>query len=264
MPLSLDELVANAKYADDLKIKIGDEEVSVADLRSFHKKERDAFAAAEKRRKEADDEYNKAQKLGADALALYESVKGENRGGDKGGDRGNDDIDWSDPALKPLKAKLDAFDAATKKWEEKSKQLEAAIASGFSFVTDYVWQSGYNSLDELSRPKDKKLEDLVKYAQEQRITDRWGLPDPIKAARMLTEGDRQAIIEKKAREEGRKEGERAARAAAINHRPGAIDGTRQVVPAKKAGEAPVKTVKELLSKAMQDPEIQRIAGGIQE
>jgi hypothetical protein len=76
---------------------------------------------------------------------------------------------------------------------------------------------------------------------------------------MLTESDRQAAIEKKAREEGRKEGERAARAAGAP-RPGAIPpGPRPIVDAK---DKP-KSMKELLRKAMADPEIQRVAGSLE-
>lgn len=257
MPISLSDLVANAKYTDDMKFKIGDDEVSVADLRAFHKQGSETTAAAKRRQEEAEAEFQKAQKLGADALALYESVK------DKGVDGkppidAEGEIDWNDPVMKALKKKLDAYDTATKNFETKSKQLEAAIASGFSFVTDYVWQRGYDALDDLSRPKDKKLEDLIRYASEQKITDKWGLPDPVKAARMLTENDRQAAIEKKAREEGRKEGERAARAAGAA-RPGALapDARRAPIDPK---DKP-KSMKELLHKAMQDPEIQRIAAG---
>jgi hypothetical protein len=261
MPISLSDLVANAKYTDDMKFKIGDDEVSVADLRAFHRQGAEAQTAAEKRRREAEAEFEKAQKLGADALALYDSVKDKAPDGKPPVDA-DGEIDWNEPVMKALKKKLDAYDAATKKFEDSSKKLEAAIASGFSFVTDYVWNQGYNSLDELSRPKDKKLEDLVKYASENKITDRWGLPDPVKAARMLTEGDRQAAIEKKAREEGRKEGERAARAAGAA-RPGAIaPDTRRHVQVD-AKDKP-KSMKELLHKAMQDPEIQRVAGGLQE
>jgi hypothetical protein len=260
MPISLDDLVANSKYTDDMKFKIGDDEVSVADLRAYHRRGVDMSAAAKKRQEEAEAEFLKAQKLGSDALALYESVKGD---ADKKVKVDADgEIDWSDPAMKAIKSKLDAYEAATKKFEEKAKQLEGAIASGFSFVTDYVWQKGYEGLDELSRPKDKKLEDLVKYASEQKITDRWGLPDPVKAARMLTEADRQTAIEKKAREEGRKEGERAARAAG-QPRPGAMSpGTRPRIETD-AKDKP-KNMKDLLRKAMADPEIQRVAGGLQD
>jgi hypothetical protein len=260
MPISLDDLVTNAKYTDDMKFKIGDDEVSVADLRAYHRRGQEVSATAKRRQEEAEAEFLKAQKLGADALALYESVKGD---ADKKVKVDADgEIDWSDPVMKALKSKLDAFEAATKRYDDKAKQLEGAIATGFSFVTDYVWNQGYSSLDELSRPKDKKLEDLVKYAQEQKITDRWGLPDPVKAARMLTESDRQTAIEKKAREEGRKEGERAARAAGTP-RPGTITpDTRQRV-ASDSKDKP-KNMKELLRKAMADPEIQRVAGGLQD
>jgi hypothetical protein len=261
MPIKLEDLVANAKYTDDMKFKIGDDEVSVADLRAFHRQGADTTAAAKRRQDEAEAEFQKAQKLGADALALYESVK------DKGGDGkppvdADGEIDWNDPVMKALKKKLDAYDTATKNFEAKSKQLEAAIASGFSFVTDYVWQRGYESLDELSRPKDKKLEDLVKYAAENKINDRWGLPDPVKAARMLTESDRQDAIAKKAREEGRKEGERAARAAGAA-RPGALGmDTKRVVETDPKNKP--RSMKELLRKAVADPEIQRIAGGMEQ
>jgi hypothetical protein len=253
----LDQLIADAKFTDDTKFKIGDQEVSMAELRAFQRANSESKAAFEKRQREAEEEYQKAQRLGADALALYESVKGD--GGKKaaeGNDTG-DEIDWSAPGMKALKTKLEAYDKAVSEWQTKSKQLEAAIASGFSFVTDYVWNQGYSSLDELSRPKDKALPELVKYAQEQKITDRWGLPDPIKAARMLTEADRQAAIEKKAREEGRREGERAARAAAAGTRPGALE-VRPRIPEK--GEKP-KNMRDLIAKAAADPEIQRIAGG---
>ncbi len=261
MPISLSELVANSKYTDDMKFKIGDDEVSVADLRAFWRQGDETTKAADKRRREAEEEFQKAQRLGADALALYESVK-DGKGADKPPVDADGEIDWSDPVMKALKKKLDAYDAATKKFEEKSKQLEGAIASGFSFVTDYVWNRGYSELDELSKPKDKKLEDLVKYAQENKVTDRWGLPDPVKAARMLTESDRQAALEKKAREEGRREGERAARASTAP-RPGAIAPSARQRPVDDGKPKP-KTMKELLAKAMADPEIQRVAGGLQD
>lgn len=261
MPISLSDLVANSKYTDDMKFKIGDDEVSVADLRAFHRSGAELSAAAKRKQEEAEAEYQKAQKLGADALALYESVKGDGTRKDPPVDA-DGEIDWSDPAMKPLKKKIDAYDAAIKKYDESAKKLETAIASGFAFVTDYVWTKGYEGLDELSRPKDKQLPDLIKYAQEQKIVDRWGLPDPVAAARKLTEGDRLAAIEKKAREDGRREGERAARAASTP-RPGAIAPSARTAPVNDGKPKP-KTMKELLAKAMADPEIQRVAGGLAE
>lgn len=257
---TLDELLTDAALTDDIKITLpGGKETTVGSLREFAKTQRETAVAAQRdfevKRREAEAAQEKAKKLAADALKLWEDAEAKTRNAPTDASRPGD-IDWdNDPVYRPIGQRLSKLEKETLAAQAAEiKQLREALAAGFKFVTEDYNERRWNAIPKDQRPKDKTWRDFMESAEKGNIRDSHGLFDPIEAYNRATADDRRAAELKEAEKRGEERAKKAAAAAALP-RPG---GTP--VPVQRPQNA-FKDLKDALAAAQSDPEILRIANG---
>ena len=264
---SISELLANSQLTDDIKIPLpGAGEVTVGELRAYRKQlvDESAAAATESRRRtdEAVAEMARAKSLADDALKVIKLGEQQPPPEDKGG------IDWeTDQVYSPVAKK---FDPRFKELSDgiaaltaQNRQFQQALSSGYQFIVDDYYDRRWSSLED--RPKDKTYKDFLKMAEDSKIVDRYGLPDPVGAYLKSTEQDRLTSAIEKARKEGEAKGRREAGAAAMP-RPGGqpLTSPSNTKPGGKSNGASKDlstSLREAMEQASRDPDILKLAVG---
>jgi hypothetical protein len=271
MPPTIDEMLANSVLTDDVKLDVpGVGAVTVGELRSYKRSKDEAIASAQReadgRNRASDDEMKRAKALAEDALRAIEVA--ETRRATPPPAAGG--VDWDiDPIYSPINKRmremLAPYDEKLKKLDQID-ELKGLLGQAAQFVTDDYWNRRWDALKD--KPKDKSYRDYVEVAQKEKITDKWGLPDPIAAYLKATESDRLNAALEAARKEGRAEGRKDAAAASMP-RPGATPfgpGAKSGTPAGKDAEAGKRdlgsVLREKMAQAQTDPDILRTAGMI--
>lgn len=269
--MTIQELIADAtKYPDTLEIPVGDQKIPLGTLRAYQKE-------IEGRVKEKEEGLSKQQQelmgLSEKASTLYSQLEQE-RGKlaeemkkvtarvEPGEDIDND-VFW-----KPVAKRLKAMEETQKKIEDNQKALGTAMSRSAEIWAEERWTNQYDSAKErLAKSKSTKdagwdYEKLKKYATENKIVDRWGLPSVGGAIEKLTEADRLAESAEEAFQRGLKEGQMRARLAS-SPRP-TSSGGGDLKPADAGPKLdPSKNFEDLGDAVAQDAELMEMLAQIQ-
>jgi hypothetical protein len=253
---TLDELIADSKLADDLELAMGDTKIKLGDVRKWRSAQTDDIA---KRAKAVDVEREKVNKLAEDALKLWNQMKDAPPPKTAEPKHDDDDMAWAeDPwlakvgkAMQKISKQLADQQA---KYDKALEDHKAALAQGFNYVVTRDYEQRWNGLP--NKPADKSWKDYLKVAQDNKINDQWGLPDPIKAYEESTKEDRLAALKLAEYNRGIEEGKKAAAATQVP-RP----GTASAIPTRPKGEKVYSEVNDLLDDAFGDQDIQKLMTG---
>lgn len=264
MPKTLEQLLADATTGDDVKITLGDYEVTVGQLRATEKvRQAAAQAKADYDRGVAEltVKRQEAERLANDSLALARQAGLINDSGD-GTRRASatsnpGDIDWeNDPVYGPIGKRLAKLEnEQLKTMDAALKKMQETLDVSARFVVDQYYQNRWNTIPANERPKDKTYKDFVKMAADLNIKDQYNLPDPVAAWDRSTAEQRRATEIEEARKKAFEEGKKAAAAASMP-RP----GSTPTLP-HPSNNKTFKNLDEAMDAARKDPEIMRIMQG---
>lgn len=194
-------------HPDTTVITIGDQQTTLGDLRSLDAEERTQLSAAlenaskqqadiEKRKNEILDLSQKAQQ----AYAAAEEARAKATSGQRT-EPGADP--WDDPWLKPVKKVIDERDAKIAQLTEQLGTVVKIVGNAANIFSEDRYEREYSSINFGSREKKPSLEDIKKFATENKIVDRLGIPSVRLAWDKMSEADRQKERDDAAFERGK-------------------------------------------------------------
>jgi hypothetical protein len=262
-----EEILADTKtYPDTLAISFNGVEIPLGSLRAVAKSKQDAAEserkAAEAARTAAEAQRAEFNRLTDEAREVYENLNSTNASAAAAAAAAapvvEDEFD-KDPVWNPVRKRLGSlaeeqkkFAEATKKVEEANKRLENMLARSAEVFAYDRWERQYSGYQH--KPDGKSLDDVVKYATDNRIVDRFGLPSVEKALDQMTAADRQKAVEDSAFKRGMEEGQRLGRISTMP-RP------MTVGPTNPAGSKPLEDFDQLTERALSDPELATLIAG---
>lgn len=246
-------------HPDTTVVKIGDTEVPLGSLRQLNSSERQSLSDRIKATETKETELNTRQQaivdLAQKAQAAYAAAE-EARA--KAGQRQPDPSadPFADPWLAPVKAALTDRDKKITDLENLAKSLQATLGQAATVFMKREWQREYDGLNFGKRDKKPTRDDILKYAQENKIVDGDGMPSVRLAWDKMSETDRLAETAAEAREKGREEGRLEAMAARFTPpgTPGAGQGP--LTPKKITPDTDV--LGDLYVDALKDPELRAL------
>lgn len=233
MAVTWDEIARNRdKYADDVKITIDGQELTVGDLRKDFVPQADFTKAQQKQAERFQSELSQRDRQVQEAqAALTQALQ---RAGQPVNQNANDPFAAyrQDPTFGPLVAHIDRLNGEI-----------GSLKQGMKNTQDTIWANGHLQVLERLKSKDKDLDhnELLKFASQRGIVN---LDD---AHTLMTVDKRIAEERKAAREEGYEKGKKEARLPVI---PSGASGRMFI----KTPETP-KTLDEAVQAAANDPEI---------
>ena len=268
MPKTWKQIFSDKAIADNTEVVIGNEKVTIGELRAFDAEQSGKVSAELDRATRMQQALEKDQVAAASLLAELATANNNppaNPGVPSAAPSTPDYM--SDPILRPLaeqvKAALDGINSLKQSLTTEITGLRTTVQTAASSYINDDWKRNFDGMPERSDPVVKdivskvSLRDALKYAGDHKIVDHRGVPDPVEATRRITEGDRLAAIRAHEREEGKREGIDLGRKqlAAEMPKPGVL-GRRAVQP-------PSKNMDEAISKLAEDPEMQSQLAGLQ-
>jgi len=251
MAKTLEEIFSDTQnYPDNLTIKFNDTDIPLGSLRNANKSQRDALNAeltsTKEARRKADDQVANASKLAEQAAKLNADLEAR-LAADPRGTPTADQFD-TDPWYEPIRKRLAKYDEAVTKFNQAVESL-----TGMQKNMSMTWfqdrmDSQFAGL-KMSDKNRKSQDELLKYAADNKIVDKFGVPSLILAWDKMTETDRLAEASEKARLEGIEQGKREAFV-------GRVRPPSSVAP----GSPPPQFTdwNQLTDTALADPEIRRI------
>ena len=251
---TIEELINDSKLADDQEILVGEQKFKLGDIRSVG---RARMGEVEKQRQQLEADRSRVNKLAEDALTLWQTLQIDPPKNQPA--QPEDEFDFPDnPQLskigKALKKKLEDMATAQAKADKQQEELRKALAQGFQYVVTNTYEDRWNKLAD--KPSDKSWKDYLKVAQDNKIVDQWGLPDPIKAYEDSTREQRLEAAKKAEYERGKAEAMKSQPPAMP--RPGTAGASRS----SDKGSKVYDTVDTLLDDAFADTEISKIMNGV--
>lgn len=246
-------------HPDSTPIRFGETEIPLGSLRQLNASERQALSDRIKQTETKETELNTRQQaivdLAQKAQAAYQAAeearaKASTRQPDANADP------FNDPWLAPVKTALTDRD---KKIEEQAallKTLQATLGQAATVFMKREWQREYDGLNFGKRDKKPSRDEILKYANENKIVDGDGMPSVRLAWDKMSETDRLEEARNEAMEKGREEGRMEAMASRFT--PPGTPG---------AGQGPVTTKKvtpdtdvlgDLYTDALKDPELRAL------
>lgn len=250
----------SAKYPDATEVQIGDVKVPLGSLRALNSSERTALAdrlktaeALEKANKERE---TKLVDLATKTQKVYEEYTARAAAAGNNPPKADANDPWADPWLAPVKTALSERDQKivelTKKLEESTK----TIANAATIWAQDRWDRQYEGINFGTREKKPTADELIKYATDNKLLDRQGIPSITAAWNHMTAGEREADMKKQEFERGREAGRAESLAARVTPPGAAGPGVPPPVPVRiKPGEGDLG---DLYSQALQDPELKAL------
>lgn len=251
--MTLQEILDNAAYGDDVSFVQGDLTMKLGDLRAFRKMADGEKQTAAAKRAEA-------EKLAREAAVLLASIEEQRTKANQNQPPPTGD-DWrKDPFYQPVAAELDKFNGVVEK-------INAALAAQQKSLDNasaiYALERMRNQWDRVKdKVKGKTFEELAQQAVKEGVKDNYGLPtlDPI--IDRLMEPDRIKAAQDKAVEEARVKWEQE-QAASMASKPGSSARFRNV---KSDSKPPISKIEDLNSEAIarevqNDPEFRAALEG---
>lgn len=241
---------------DATEITIGDAKVPLGSLRALNSTERqqlaDRLKAVEAKETELSRRQESVVDLAKKAQAAYDAAEEARRtAGTRPAAPGEDPLD--DPWLKPVKSEFSKRDSEIAELKTKLETALKTVTQISAIGLDDRWDREYAGIDQGKREKKLGREELLKFATDNRLVDRHGIPSIGAAWNKMSEGDRQAEIAEKARNEGIEEGKRLAMAARVT--PPGASGPGWGPPPGKDGKPAPGDLGDLAGEALKDPEL---------
>jgi hypothetical protein len=243
-------------YPDTTMVRIGDTEVPLGSLRSLNKGEREQLATAIKtnddKARELDERQKKVIELAGKAQAAYDAAQAAAAKANATPPNPSNDP-FSDPWLAPVKKELDGRDKTINELQNTVKQLSTVIQNAATIWSEDRWDREFTNLDFGKREKKPSREELIKFATENKLFDRHGIPSVRAAWDKMSETDRLEELRKSEFEKGREAGRMEQMASRIPP-PGVAGPGMPVNPPKAApGE-----LGDLYGEAIKDPELRAL------
>jgi len=247
-------------YPDNTAIKIGETEIPLGSLRALNAAERNTLSERLKGVEAKETELNTRQQtvveLAQKAQAAYDAAeearkKATTRQADPNSDP------FADPWLAPVKSALEARD---KKLEENAvllKNLQATLGQAATVFMRREWQREYDGLNFGKREKKPTRDEILKYAQENKIVDTDGMPSVRLAWDKMSETDRLEDLKKEALERGREEGRMEAMAARVTA-PGVSGIGQGPQPGARRITPDTDVLGDLYVDALKDPDLRAL------
>lgn len=255
MAKTFKEIIADAQsYPDNTVFKIGDAEIQLGELRGLSASERQSveqeLMRASEQRKKADEQLQNAMQLATTAAELKARLEAGQQPAATVGP-------WeTDPFYEPPRREIERL---RKEYQDTVKQLKDEVALANKSLTNVsvVWYKreaqrefdSYPYKDKEWFPKNKTMDEVIRYAAERRLLDSDGLPSVRLALDDMTREPREKEIETSKYEEGVRAGEQRAMASSLQ-RP-----TMGIVPPQP--KDPPKDWKDLAQRAYSNPDIQK-------
>ena len=247
-----------AEFPDNTPIRIGETEIPLGSLRQLNASERNTLSERLKGVEAKETELNTRQATIVDlaqkaqqAYAAAEEARksATTRQTDPGADP------FADPWLAPVKTALSERDKKLEEVTNLLKGLQTTVGQAATVWAQDRWDREFDTLNFGKREKKPTRDELLKFAQENRINDRHGLPSIRGAWEKMSETDRLAELSSQEREKGREEGRMEALAARVTA-PG-VSGPGQATPdlARKPITPDTDILGDLYANAMKDPEL---------
>jgi hypothetical protein len=170
--MTLEELLSDAKIADDMEFALGENKFKMADLRAADKSRR----AKEKALAAKQEELNGLAQQAADLVEKLSKEPEPKPVVNKDGD-----IDWdADPIYSPVSKKLKPLESKMEEIANNIKTLQSSLAQSAQFVLQDFYDRRWNSVPEEKR-KGKTWKEYLKTAAEKKILNEYGIADPVEA-----------------------------------------------------------------------------------
>lgn len=247
-------------HPDTTVIRIGDTEVPLGSLRQLNASERQSLSDRIKQTETKETELNTRQQaivdLAQKAQAAYQAAEeAKAKAGQRQPEAGADP--FADPWLAPVKAALTDRD---KKFEEQAnllKSLQATLGQAATVFMKREWQREYDGLNFGKRDKKPTRDEILKYANENKIVDGDGMPSVRLAWDKMSEGDRLEDARNEALLKGREEGRMEAMASRFT--PPGVPGMGQgPQPIGKKLTPDSDVLGDLYGDALKDPELRAL------
>lgn len=262
MPKTWKELLADKAIPDNTEVPIGNEKLTIGQLRSLDA-EKDGQVA--KALQEATEKKGQLDTQLVQAATVYAQLQDElkkaqtNPSTDTKNKTAEPDYS-TDPVLGPLAAKIAKLEEGTvtlqktlkDSLEGLGKEMRTAVGS---YISD-EWGRSFKAMPELRDPVLKDiyskvtLQEALKYADSNKVVDHRGVPDPVEATHRMLRAQREEAIRKFERGEGRKEGTDTGRRQVLESMPKpGVAGPRAVIQPK------YKNMEEAMAHVAEDPEV---------
>lgn len=245
------------EYPDNTPITIGDQQIPLGSLRQLNASDRSNLAERIKGVEAKETELNTRQAsivdLAQKAQSAYQAAEEARRTATQ--PRVDPTADpFNDPWLAPVKTQFDARDKKIAELDTLAKSLQNTLGQAASVFMKREWQREYDGLNFGKRDKKPTRDEILAFAQQNKIVDSDGLPSIREAWNKMSEGDRIAETAAEAREKGREEGRMEAMAARVTA-PG-VSGIGQGPAAQPRRIGPETDVLgDLYSESIKDPEL---------
>jgi hypothetical protein len=247
-------------HPDSTPIKIGDTEIPLGSLRQLNASERQTLSERLKQAEVKEADLDKRQQsivdLAQKAQAAYQAAeeakaKAAQRPADPSADP------FADPWLAPVKTALTERDKKIDELSALAKSLQATLGQAASVFMKREWDREYSGLNFGKREKKPTRDEILRYAQENKIVDGDGMPSVRMAWEKMSETDRLEELRKEALEKGREEGRMEAMASRFT--PPGIPGAGQG-PLPRATKVTPDTdvLGDLYTDALKDPELRAL------
>jgi len=221
-------LESATEYPDNTPITIGDQQIPLGSLRQLNASERQMLSDRIKQVETKEAEVNTRQQNVVDlarkaqeayAAAEEARVKATQPPPAAGADP------FADPWLAPVKKELEGRDKKLEEAVNLIKTLQNTVTQAATVWAQDRWDREYGTLNFGKRDKKPSRDDLLKFANENKIVDRYGMPSISEAWNKMSETDRLEEARQAALEKGREEGRMEAMAARVT--PPGVSGIGQ-------------------------------------
>jgi hypothetical protein len=249
------------EYPDNTPIRIGDQEIPLGSLRQLNASERNTLSERLKGVETKEAELNTRQQsivdLAQKAQAAYQAAE-EARAKAGQAPLPNPGADpFADPWLAPVKSALDARDKKIEELSNLAKNLQSTLGQAATVFMKREWQREYDGLNFGKRDKKPSRDEILKYANENKIIDQDGMPSVRLAWEKMSETDRLEEARQAALEKGREEGRMEAMAARVT--PPGVSGIGQGPAAAPKRIGPETDVLgDMYGEALKDPELRQL------
>lgn len=250
-------LESATEYPDNTPITIGDQQIPLGSLRQLNAAERSTLSERLKGAEEKEAELNKRQAsiidLAQKAQQAYEAAETARKTATTQQPTPGADP-FADPWLAPVKEALSLRDKKLEEALNTIKALQGTIGQAATVFMKREWDREYNGLNFGKREKKPTRDEILKFAQDNRIMDSDGMPSVRLAWEKMSEADRAEQIRQEALEKGREEGRMEAMAARVT--PPGVSGIGQG-PQPNARKITPDTdiLGDLYAESIKDPEL---------
>jgi hypothetical protein len=228
-----EEILKDSKtYTDDMKITLGDKEVSLGDIRKLTSAQQEKVT---QHLKDAQADRERAAALAKEAEGVLNNLRTAQQTVErKEKVEASPDEFETEAYWEPVRKRLTAEQAERNRVEDQLKQLTGTITNAVTIWSRERWQNQYDRVqDRLKKSdqyKDWDVDRLIKYAADNKKLDSFGLPSIEAAVSELTKVNEQDEIRKNAYEEGLRKGRTEGRLNLQNRPTSAAGGRPRQTP----------------------------------